>query len=71
VLHQAAAFHDRYLGDSVTNLNTHLVTTNWTAIAFAAFATLDDLCIYLWSTQSWSATGTRFTSTATTALFIA
>jgi hypothetical protein len=49
VLHQAAAFHDRYLGDSVTHLHTHLVSTDRTTIALTPFTTLDDFCINLWS----------------------
>jgi hypothetical protein len=71
MLHQAAAFHDSNLGDSVSNLHTHLVTANRTTIALTAFAAFDDFSVHLWSAQRWSATGTRFTSTAATALLVA
>jgi hypothetical protein len=71
VLHQASAFHDRYLSHTVANLYTHLVTTDWTTIALTSFATFDDFSINLWSTQCWAATGTRFPSTAATTLLIA
>jgi hypothetical protein len=57
VLHQAAAFHDRYLGDSIANLHAHLVSTDGTTIALSSFATFDDFCVYLWSAQHGSATG--------------
>ena len=56
VFHQAAAFHDCYLSNSITNLYTHLVPTDGTTIAFTSFATLDDFCINLWSAQHGSAT---------------
>jgi glycerol-3-phosphate acyltransferase PlsY len=41
------------------------------AAALTAFAAFDDFSVHLWSAQRWSATGTRFTSTAATALLVA
>jgi hypothetical protein len=70
VLHQAAAFHDSYLGNTVTNLHTHLVTANRTAIALTTFTAFDDLCVYLWTAQSWTATRTRLSTTAAAALLV-
>jgi hypothetical protein len=71
VLHQAAAFHDSYLGNTVTNLHTHLVTANRTTIALTAFAAFDDFSVHLWSAQRWSATGTRFSTPPAATLLIA
>jgi hypothetical protein len=71
VLHKAAAFHDRYLGDSVTNLYTHLVSANRTTIALTTFTAFDDFSINFWSAQNWSATGTRFSTTTAATLLVA
>ena len=41
VLNQTATFHHRNLGEIVTNLHSHEVTTNWSTIALATFATFN------------------------------
>jgi hypothetical protein len=71
MLHQAAAFHDRYLSDSVTNLHTHLVSTDRTTIALTTFTALDDFCVNFWSAQCWTATRTGLSTTTATALLVA
>ena len=45
VLNQTAAFHHRYLGEVVTNLNSHEVTTDRSAVTFATFAAFNNGCI--------------------------
>jgi hypothetical protein len=39
MLNQAATFHHRNLGEIVSNLHSHEVTTNGSTIALATFAT--------------------------------
>jgi hypothetical protein len=43
VLDQAAPLHHRDLGDPFAHLDAHHVTPDWTTVAFAPAATLDDL----------------------------
>jgi hypothetical protein len=54
MLDQAAAFHDCHLGDAISNLHAHEVTTNWSTIALTTFTTLDDFGINLGRITNWT-----------------
>jgi hypothetical protein len=47
MLNQAATFHDCHLGDAITNLYAHEVSTDWATIALTTFTAFDDLSIHL------------------------
>ena len=70
MLDQAAAFHDCHLGDSITNLHTHEVATNWSTIALTTFTALNDLGINLCRITNRAIARTGTATPTTTALLL-